>query len=641
MNPVSLQWSLDQTAATIPRLVTAVSSDKIDPIALRICESFGAKLPLDGIVRRKLEMLKKCSPRQNTVNFLKSTFGYAKGDAVDYLLGSDGGIRFLSLTCALLCTSDTDFAATILHGLILETAPSSYRTSAQEDRLPTVSTFHRLLEVLEDKLCRVGFALEVAGYQRDLLDLYRLGIDEKRPSSGVIMALVQAFMATHRLGSGRSVEVRAYSGVPWIVALTKWMLGAPPAIYTAEGRALYDGSLSKTCVFINQDHGMHEEVKVMQSIDGPRVLWSGPVDAQECWSGMVTIQAYGELQLANMGLLAPDSKQALEEVLPYAISLANRKLHALNSSDFGIPFHPALGYKYYRRANANTDLADHRASVIGTKRQLSSVMASYLGRDAKSAHWREMGEEERFPELERFLDGLAETCGCHTCTHSSSACEDTRLGLTKHEKGSPTSLASLASSICGKAAQGKSIQERCAVLRYWAHVSLMTTEILALSLYDWTEGIQVYWRGGVSALSRIEDYFTSVVHESLFWTASVSFCHVRTILGFALSLVGHQVSREIKDGTWIASSFKGQAVYPLMFDLEGINAHPLLLGGGAGQLRLESQKIQKVVSRSVPQVETSDASTLDASVVTGLRSPDRNTSVLWKKSVRQLRPSRY
>ncbi|KAF1352056.1 hypothetical protein BDV97DRAFT_397107 [Delphinella strobiligena] len=288
---IAAQWGLNETCDSLLGVVRTATSDGVPPGALVVAGYFGATLAVCDVTKMKVERVATNHGYQ-TIKFLKSKIGYAKGDSADHLASSDGGVRFLSLACALLCMSDSFSAASALHAMVLESAPSSL---VNDQMMPTLKQLQQLLAALEHKLTRADFARDVSGWQFGQHQQWPLVNDGMHPSQELIKAMVQSFRAVDRLGTGGIVEIRAYTGIPWIISFTKWCLGVPLSVTTGDGTIILDPGMScMVHLYINPHRFVQEEVKILQKIERPDVLWSGhQTTGSRPWSGMVSVEVYG------------------------------------------------------------------------------------------------------------------------------------------------------------------------------------------------------------------------------------------------------------------------------------------------------------------------------------------------------------
>lgn len=600
MGSISAQWALNSTVESFADIVKASTSDNVAPNALIVAESFGSTIVISETTRLKVEDVGKLHHFSSTIKFLKSRIGYAKGDCADYLASSDGGVRFLGLAAALLCTSSSLVAASTVHTMIRNGAPTG---STNDTVLPTLNQIQFLLESLEHKMCRAGFGTYVSTWQILLGKLCPFGNDELHPPMQMIEALVDSFRTIDTLENGDLIEVHAYAGIPWIVTFITWCLGGSPSITATNGHLLFSGSLSNTMVVLNTSASDLQEVRVKYKIKNASLLWSGPFckSDNEAWSGMVPFKVYGNQRLASLGLECKDARLALCEALSSSLPVVRGNLWPMITSERGPPFHPALGHENHRGADSVTKLVRHRTQIFGTEQQVNMVLGEYVD-VADIEITPSSGERQSgcFPTLESYLQEVVTECGCSVCSHiPSDYVQDNVLGLRSHKPGSLTTLSSLAASICGKAAQAFDLDSHCAAIRFWSQVSTITAEILALSLYDCTDPVHLFWCGGTAASSRIKGKLLDSVHECIFFQSSTArFCRIHDILRVSTILIGHDISDELTSGTWIASAARGQVIAPAMFHTCSLSTNPLVLGGGPGQLFFQDTKPDKIISSS-------------------------------------------
>lgn len=143
----------------------------------------------------------------------------------------------------------------------------------------------------------------------------------------------------------------------------------------------------------------------------------------------------------------------------------------------------------------------------------------------------------------------------------------------------------------------------CLVQCFRDTVSILTAEVLALSLFDCTAPIQVFWPGSVTASMRVLRNPLIRCIDHLLWSNSIDvptpFCSPSSIIRLATQLIGHDAAHEIQSGTWIASYGRGQVVYPRLFDLGQLwNEGALSLGGGPGCIHFRGTRYDKVVSET-------------------------------------------
>lgn len=230
--PTQSVWAISDTASdalTISRgIMEAATSDNINPLALINCESFGATLPLSIETRVKIEQLARRSGSSHVIKFIQAQVGWKKGDSVELLSRSDGGIRFLCLA-ATLSTVNRYEAALRLDFLLQETQKSTQLK-------PTISQLQALMAVLNSKLALSDFGTLVAGweiwFQKEMAQFpheeHKYGY-AAIPSKKALGDLVLAISEISRLGEEHTLNLKTTSiYIPWCISFIKWSIGVPP-----------------------------------------------------------------------------------------------------------------------------------------------------------------------------------------------------------------------------------------------------------------------------------------------------------------------------------------------------------------------------------------------------------------------------
>ena len=104
---------------------------------------------------------------------------------------------------------------------------------------------------------------------------------------------------------------------------------------------------------------------------------------------------------------------------------------------------------------------------------------------------------------------------------------------------------------------------RCNREQFFVALSVVISDILALSLYNHPEDVRV--RVPISPAVRTEHELHQAVQEVVVRGAD----HQRELLqlsDWSLALIGHDVSKELTDLGWIMSCSLGQAVWPTIYD---------------------------------------------------------------------------
>ncbi|KAJ0141398.1 Acetyltransferase [Fusarium oxysporum f. sp. albedinis] len=122
---VQLAWNLDQTSSSAisvaKGLLSAATTDNVQPIAIMACEQFGNTLAISRDTIRKIEHCVAPSPDPAVLNFLKCSIGYKKNDCTSYLGKSLAGLQFLAFAAALVTWKDQFQAAGALHEMLINT----------------------------------------------------------------------------------------------------------------------------------------------------------------------------------------------------------------------------------------------------------------------------------------------------------------------------------------------------------------------------------------------------------------------------------------------------------------------------------------------------------------------------------------
>jgi hypothetical protein len=241
--PLQAQWALNETTngvlAVSRGLIQAATSDNVNLLALMTCESFGSLLPATPETRLKVEQLARRNHTSHVLNFISAQIGYLKGDSVELLSRSDGGIRFLCLM-ATFCTMP-HYEAGIQVDSLLEA------TQQRGQLRPTISQLQGLMKILESKLALADFAATVAGWEtwyscqldHPEKDRFRLEGRGLIPSRHPLQKVILTLSETSRLGEEQSVIINTRPAyVPWLIAFIKWSIGSPPFVQLTNGRIL-------------------------------------------------------------------------------------------------------------------------------------------------------------------------------------------------------------------------------------------------------------------------------------------------------------------------------------------------------------------------------------------------------------------
>ncbi|KAG7425285.1 hypothetical protein Forpi1262_v013056 [Fusarium oxysporum f. sp. raphani] len=284
---VQLAWNLDQTSSSAisvaKGLLSAATTDNVQPIAIMACEQFGNTLAISRDTIRKIEHCVAPSPDPAVLNFLKCSIGYKKNDCTSYLGKSLAGLQFLAFAAALVTWKDQFKAAGALHEMLINTA-------SDKALVPTSRQVKVLLATIEPRCHRSSFADEIVGWQILLDRLITPRIEPATelcdgwiaPGEQDLGNLVDALRQLSRVGNADitrvTIETRACAA--WTIAFVKWSLGCPPSVVHGDTIVpSLEQTDSKVTVIIPADETSETSfrVHIYHSIDNPTVLISqGP-----------------------------------------------------------------------------------------------------------------------------------------------------------------------------------------------------------------------------------------------------------------------------------------------------------------------------------------------------------------------------
>jgi hypothetical protein len=532
---IQAQWSLSSTSNSVFSItkgfIRAATSDNVQVIALIACESFGNTIAMSRETCLKIETDVVMTPAPAPVQFLGALVGYTAGDCVAQLGNTQAGIQFLGLASAMV-TMGSFRAAEALHGML---------TSSATDKtlLPTTMHLKYLLESLEPRCQSSNFASTVIGWELFLLQTLPERSDMalnsfhdyfERPSPKGVENLVDAFRRLSRIGdvSVAKATIKANKCVPWVIAFTKWCLGIPPSVFTEDGKAILEQPDTRVVVvaMANKRFGSgHFEIIIQHRLPNlPDLLDKLDAPGGSGWTGMISIQAYGKWLLRRTN---PNSKsiasRALKQALPYA---AKQVVDLLQFHSYG---------ESMDRNDPNTisqEFSHLRLTPFQCEDSISEILSCMLDTDVNL----------KLPVLD--ADLLV-----------------TDLPLIKiHLETLDEEYFSLHHS--DEVSLDYRVDEA-----FIKDLAAMTADVLALSLFCFPEKLLVSLR---RFRTPDESFFVSAV-EDILYSGKPTQCKVSCLLQWALKLVEHDVEEEIRLNSWILSSFKGQAVYPAIFDAYDIH----------------------------------------------------------------------
>lgn len=543
----SLTWSLDSTASTtisvFKDVMRAATSDNVQPLALMACEKFGATLAMCPETNKKMEdlIIKVSGPKY--VRFMSAQIGYSAKDSATQLSRSLAGVQFLGLAAALISSVDMFEGANALSAMLMASA-------SDKTLLPTARQLKDLLVVMEHRVNRSGFTDIWVGYQ--LLLFGGLGASheqsyseahEKRqdgladlshaPRIDGISKLVDAFRQLERLGDAIDITIRTTSCAPWVMAFTRWCLGVPPSTILPDGKALLDQPNSRMTLFTHHDvKASGFEISVHRSIGSPADLLK--IEGTERLAapsrpGMITMECFGQMRCQEMGGEGSFAYRAMCEALPYALKQSCKLLQPMTrANDFN-----NVGIVGAEQRDPETEAlarlaSEHRGQPFPNDVVISNILTRVL--NSQSQQNLQCLDDGRLisdlPLVHLHLLGLAKFCVCEQC-------------------------------------RDQPYKERCEKDVFLSHISRYAADILALSIFESPEMLLVSPPNGHDDASCI---FLKAVHYVV-RSGKPAVCAIRKILGRARTLVGHT---DFDEKRWVISCYKGQTVYPSIFETRDI-----------------------------------------------------------------------
>lgn len=626
---ITPSWALNATADNIftvaKGILEAATSDNVQPIALLAAEAFGGTL---AICQQTMIRVEKAAGRRHTstvLQFLKSSVGYSANDSAAQLSTSSNGIRFLSLTAALLCTSSYSEAAKMLESMI--------QTSAAKDQpLPTILQLQDLVKALEPKLILLDFPDAVLGWETyfanhpQASEAVRSEIkDNCHPTTKEMNALVEAFRSLGRLGEIKSdgnegednfLVITAYSCFTWIIEFTKWCLGRPPTVIVDYIDVLLEQSGSRVTLnmITSKGHVYSKsastpptfQIQLFQSLDSVSQIWDcpefneeGDFDDHRQWTGMISPANLAEQRFRYYGLDHAEGLRAVTQALSYALPKVSKHFHGkavpAKLQDLVLPLFPP-----------------HEDIYLSFMKYLSLQN----DRDRKFGQLADGDDITSLPLVSNLIKTLSKQCSCPRCTGDGLFSSD------------------------------------CLIDRLHSAITVAAVDILALSLFDSMEQLRVYYKFSINLRdhpdngNRFPDVLQKIIFgniEDRLSSHAVSLDPVDDLIRYALLLLGHVPD----DGTkgrrqqdWVASAYRGQVVFPIFLESLSIRAgQPLTrLGFSPGMLLYKKCRYEQAYGSLIRGVEPPTRMNLDLrhihpDKVDGPKNLMSDRKLLWNVSV--------
>ena len=556
---VQLQWSLDKTigsALSVARgIFLAANNDNVQPLAIVSCETFGNTVAMCQETCRSIENLTAKTPKSIAIEFLRASAGFDAADSASQLSKSQAGVQFLGLAAALV-TSMGAFEGGMSLQKMLETSASD------KTLLPSARQLKDLLLSLEPRLVQSGFLNTVIGWQLFLTQSFAMPREyqeilrrcQNHPGPLGINHLVDAFRGLSRIGESNilRVTIKVTSCASWIVAFTKWCLGLPPSIYLDDGTSVLEQPNTKVDVIIDTKTGTGLHVSIHRAIGEPFDLVED-LSSKE-WTGMVNAEEYSRWNLSELGFDTEIAKEALLEALPFAIKQIIQTLRFSAESD---PW--ATNPNQYFNPNVKA----LSLSPFPEESVIAQTASRYLGgSDVMMLHFLTSDfDVKSLPAVKLHLKSLKETCLCSKCSTLVS--------------------------------QG---YRQCKTEKFCDRLTFVCADILALSLFGTRIPLLRFKRGrnGDTEFTRA---ISSIISSEfrLYEPCIQTF----DLLRYALELTGHEFINDSRfDQRWIMSSFKGQVIYPTLYEtLSYEKTGHLTLNCLPGRIRYNGEVYTRVHAR--------------------------------------------
>ena len=335
-----------------------------------------------------------------------------------------------------------------------------------------------------------------------------------------------------------------------------------------DGRQLREEPTSKITVVAScatNSPGVGFEITVFKSLDNPTQLIYfqkgilGGV-SQHDWSGMVSIERYGQWLFKEYDYDIGIASRAIVEALPYCLKQVvtllrlsefiefNRSvpLYQWQTEKLGLPIRdPTITELFARPFPKDRTIAGILSRMLNSSRPLGlSKLADGL--------W-----VSDLPIMKIYLKDLEETCACKNCGSS----------------GFTTRFASC---------------KKITVLR---NLSFIAADVLALSLFDFPESLLVQLNN-----FRSTGKLKSAIFEILS-TGKAALCPWNAVLEASLNIIGHSISDTVSKNRWVMSCYRGQAVYPRLFETNQLEDDGYLrLSWAQGLLRYQDETYEQALA---------------------------------------------
>jgi hypothetical protein len=302
------------------------------------------------------------------------------------------------------------------------------------------------------------------------------------------------------------------------------------------------------------------QVSIHHAMEAPSDLVEARLGSD--WTGMVSVEEYGRWSLYELKFDTGPAKEALLQALPFAIR------HIIQSLRFSKyrRFDPSLlGYRWIEEQGREGPELDGDLVVLGLvpfpeEHIVAQTMSRYLSSpDVMTLRSLDGLHIEDLPVLKLHLKTLKETCLCAKCSN---------LGPHKFRS--------------------------CGIDMFFTGFASICADILALSLFGCLGIPLLHLRSFPDGSAPFKQAIQSIITSGTF-----SYVKLSDLLHYTLELTGHEFPNDPRDPRlWVMSSFKGQVIYPTLYETlcykkEGY----LTLNSLPGLLRYKEDVYTRVLTR--------------------------------------------
>ncbi|KAK4212284.1 hypothetical protein QBC37DRAFT_441498 [Rhypophila decipiens] len=600
---LSAQWGVETTVngALVfgQNLVQVATSDNVQILALAACELFGGTIAMSPATIERIQRDVIPPSPSPLVKFAKLKIGWSKDDCAMFFGSSEAGLRFLGLAAALVTTMGPLDAARAVSLMLRAVAKDA-------NHIPPTQHVKELLASLEPRLTRSLFPEIVGGWHSmaftQLSENARAAYESSYPSHEGISTILDALRKLNRVGEASIKKAKIQVSVeclPWVVAFTEWCLGVPPAVFSRDETPLLQPPGSNVDIFTGSADDRRLIVTLEHDLPiGPEELIAAEDHPNPC-SGMVTVSTYGHLLRQKWRIDETSQEQGMGPAFRAFVSCveyaAGRFLSECrftsHQADKG-PHHSvgilkAKGVKGLENCQTSP-FSDSSGNTLA--RVLTRLL--YLDRlpngpiKIRPDDGIERPYITQHPLVKGYFQDLQTECKCRDCRKVQKTVDEIPLyGLN------------------------------CLRDQFLYNVSLLVADALSISLFE-SAGERPDLLVRVDNRSELRNGpFQTAVLAVLTNSADGTFhiggtrlvptCDIESLVDWSLALAGHDVemsSPEHPKSSWAMSCFKGQAIYPIIFESGRVSKNGYLsLALTPGVLEFEGHRYSIVRGKKAEQ----------------------------------------